>query len=69
MKLVPSERRKPMHNARNMRNIKTLEESIIMVKGVNLQRKNGTRHSDSESRDEGLCNELKVWKTTSISKA
>ena len=60
-KLVPSARNKPMHNARNMSNIKTLRECLLKEKGVKLQRKNGTRLSDDESRDEGLYNDLKVW--------
>ena len=54
-----------MHNARNMRKIKTLEECLLKEKGDKLQRKNGTRLSDDESRDEGLCNEIKAWKLTS----
>ena len=37
-KLVPSVRNKPMHNVRNMSKIKTLEEIILKVKGVKLQR-------------------------------
>ena len=51
-----------MHNARNMSKVKTLGERLLKVKGVNLQRKNGTRMSDDENRDEGLYNELKAWK-------
>ena len=56
-KLVPS--------ARNMSKIKTLGERLLKEKGVKLQKKNDTRLSDDESRDEGLYNELKVWKPTS----
>ena len=61
-KLVPSARNKPMHNEKNMSRIKTLRECILKVKGVKLQRKNDTRLSDDENKDEGLYNELKVWK-------
>ena len=61
-KLVPSARNKPMHNARNMSRIKTLGGSLLKVKGVKLQRPNGTRLSDDWSKDEGLYNELKAWK-------
>ena len=66
-KLVPSARNRPKHNARNMSRIKTLRESILKEKGVKLQRQNGTRLSDDESRDEGLYKKLKVWKPTSSS--
>ena len=59
-KLVPSARNKPMHNARNMSKIKTLRESPLKVKGVKFQRKNDTRISDDENKDEGLYNELKA---------
>ena len=59
-KLVPSARNKPMHNARNMSRIKTLGESLLKVKGVKLQRKNDTRLSDDENKDEVLYNYLKV---------
>ena len=59
-KLVPSVRNKPMHNARNMSKIETLGESLLNVKGVNLQRKIDTRLSNDENKDEGLYNELKV---------
>ena len=68
-KLVPSARKKPMHNGRNMiSRIKTLGERLLKVKGVKLQRKNDTRLSDNEKKDEGLYNELKVWKPASGSK-
>ena len=66
-KLVPSTRNKPMHNARNMSRIKTLGEHLLKVKGVKLQRKNDTRLSDDENKDEGLYNELKAWKLASSS--
>ena len=61
MKLVPSARNKPEHNARNMSKIKTLGECILKEKGVKLQRKNDTKMSDDERRDEGLYNDLYVW--------
>ena len=64
-KLVPSARNKPMHNARNMRKLKTLGECLLKVKGVKLQRKKDTRLSDDERKDEGLYNELKAWKPAS----
>ena len=64
-KLVPSARNKPMHNARNMSKIKTLEEFLLKVKGVKLQRKNDTRLGDDENKYEGLYNELKAWNMTS----
>ena len=64
-KLVPSARNKPMHNERNISNIKTLGESLLKVKGVKLQRKIDTRLSDYENKDEGLYNELKAWKPAS----
>ena len=64
-KLVPSARNKPMHNERNMSKVKTLGECIHKVKGVKFQRKNYTRLSDNENKDEGLYNELKAWKPTS----
>ena len=54
-----------MHNVRNMSRIKTLGESLLKVKGVKLQRKNDTRLSDNENKDEGLYNELKAWKPAS----
>ena len=56
-----------MHNARNMRKIKKLGECLLKVKGVKLQRQDDTRLSDNENRDEGLYNELKVWKPISVS--
>ena len=64
-KLVPSARNRPKHNARNMKNIKILRERLLKLKGVKLQRKNGTRLSNNESRDEGLFNEIKYWKPAS----
>ena len=64
-KLVPSTRNKPMNNVRNMSKIKTMEECLLKVKGVKLQRKTDTRLSNDENKDEGLYNELKVWKSTS----
>ena len=42
MKLVPSARKKPMHNERKVRNIRTLRECLLKVKGVKLKRKNDT---------------------------
>ena len=56
-----------MHNAMNMSKIKTLGERLLKEKGAKLQRKNCTRLSDDESRDEGLYNELKSWKPTLVS--
>ena len=64
-KLVPSANNKPMHNARKMSRIKKLGERLLKVKGVKLQRKNDTRLSDDENKDEGLYNELKAWKPAS----
>ena len=64
-KLVPSARNKPMHNARKASKIKTLGESLLKVKGVNLQRKKDTRLTKDENKDEGLYNELKAWKPAS----
>ena len=61
-KLVLSKRNTPMHNERNTSRIKTLGEILLKIKGVKLQRKNDTRLSDDESKDEGLYNELKAWK-------
>ena len=58
-----------MYNAMNMSNIKTLMERLLKEKGVKLQRRNDTRLSDDDNRDEGLYNELKSWKPTSVSKA
>ena len=54
-----------MHNARNKSKVKTLEEHILKVKGVNLQRKNDTRLNNDENKDEGLYNKLKAWKSAS----
>ena len=68
-KLVPNARNKPMHNARKVSKIRTLRERLLKVKGVKLQRKNGTKLRDGESRDEGLYNELKMWKPISCSYA
>ena len=62
VKLVPSARNKPMHNARNMSEEKTLGECLLKIKGVKLQRQNNTRLSNDESKDKGLYNELKAWK-------
>ena len=67
VKLVPSARNKTMHNAWNMSRIKTLREHLLKVKGVKLQRKNNTRISDDEKKDEGLENELEAWKPASSS--
>ena len=49
-----------MHNARNMSKIKTFGECLLKVKGVKLQRKNDTRLSNDENKDERLYNKLKV---------
>ena len=68
-KQVPSARNKPMHNTRNMSKIRTLGECILKVKGVKLQNQNDTRLSNDKNKDEGLYNELKVWKLESVSKA
>ena len=68
-KLVPSMRNKPMHNARNKSKVNTLSECLLEVKGVKLQRKNDTRLSNDENKDEGLYNEIKSWKPASGSKA
>ena len=65
MKLVPSGRKKPMHNARKASKIRTLRECLLKVNGVKLQKQKYTRLSDDESKDEGLHNELKAWKPTS----
>ena len=65
VKLIPSARNKPMHNARNKRKVKTLGECLLKVKGVNLYWKNDTKICGDESRDEGLYNELKAWKPAS----
>ena len=66
-KLVPNARNKPMHNARKESNIRTLGEHLLKVKGVKLQRQDGTRLSDDENINEGLYNELKAWKLASRS--
>ena len=68
-KLIPSSRNKPMNNARKESKIRTLGERLLKVKGVKLQRKNDTRLSDDENKDECLYNELKAWKPSSGSKA
>ena len=68
-KLVPSARNKPMHNARNKSKVKTLQEHLLKVKAVKLQRKNYTRLSDDENKYEGLYNEIKAWNPTLGSKA
>ena len=65
VKLVSSARNKPIHNARKVIKIRTLGEGLLGVKGVKLQRKNDTRLSGDENKDEGLSNELKVWKPAS----
>ena len=49
--------------------IKTLEEHLLKVKHVKLQRKNDPRLSNDENKDEDLYNNLNVWKSTSGSKA
>ena len=56
-----------MHNARKVSKIRTLKERLLEVKGVKLQRKNDTRLSDDENKDDGLYNELKAWKLASSS--
>ena len=58
-----------MHNERKVIKIRTLEERLLRVKGVKLQRQNDTRLSDDENKDEGLYNELKAWKPGLGSKA
>ena len=58
-----------MHNARNMSRINTLEEHFLKVKGVKFQRKNDTRLSGDENKDEGLYNKIKAWKPALGSKA
>ena len=65
VKLVPSTRNRPMHNARKVSKIRTLGEHILKVKGVKLQRQNDTRLSDDEKKDEGLYKELKAWNLAS----
>ena len=54
-----------MHNARNKSKVKMLGEHLLKVKVVKLQRKNDTRLSDNEKKDEGLYNEIKAWKPIS----
>ena len=54
-----------MHNARKVIKIRTLGEHLLMVKGVKLKRKNYTRISNDEIKDEGLYNELKAWNPAS----
>ena len=56
-----------MHNSRNMRNLKTLRERLLKIKGVKFQRKNDTRLNNDENKYGGLYNELKVWKPASSS--
>ena len=56
-----------MHNARNMSRIKALREFLLKVKAIKLQRKNDTRLSNDENKDDGLYNELKAWKPASCS--
>ena len=68
-KLVPSTRKKPMHNASKEGKIRTLGEHLLQVKGVKLQTQNDKMLSDNENKDEGLYNELKAWKLASCSKA
>ena len=60
VKLVPSARNKPMHNAGKVSKIRTLGEFLLKEKGVKLQRQNDTRLSGDENKDEGLYNELKA---------
>ena len=69
VKLVPSTRNKPMHNARKSSKISTIGECPLKVQGVKLQRPNDTRLRDNENKDEGLYNEIKAWKPTSGSQA
>ena len=52
-KLVPSTRKKPMHNARKVSKIRTLGECLLKVNGVKIQRQNDTRLSDDEKKYEG----------------
>ena len=56
-KLVPSARKKPMHNARKASKTRTIGERLLK-----LQRKNYTRLSNDENKDEGLYNKIKAWK-------
>ena len=65
MKLVPSARNRNLLNPRKVSKIRTLGECLLRVKGVKLQRKNDTRLSNDENKDEGLYNELKSWNLTS----
>ena len=58
-----------MHNARKVSKIRTLGERLLRAKGVKLQRKNDTRLSNDENKDEDLYKELKAWKPSSGSKA
>ena len=58
-----------MHNARNKSKVKTLRECLLKVKRVKLKRQNDTGLSNNENKDEGLYNELKVWKSASGQKA
>ena len=60
VKLVPSARNRPMHNARKVSKIRTLREHLLKVKGVKLQRQNDTRLSNDENKYESLYNELKA---------
>ena len=64
-KKVPSARNKPMHNARNMSKVKTLGECLLKVKCVKLQRKNDTRLTDDQNKDEGLYKKQKALKSAS----
>ena len=54
-----------MNNATKVSKIRTLGERPLKVKGVKLQMQNDTRLSDDEKKDEGLYNEIKVWKPAS----
>ena len=54
VKLVPSARNKPMHNARKVSKIRALGERLLRVKGAKFQRQNDTRLSDDDNKDEGL---------------
>ena len=64
-KLVPSARNRPMHNARNMSKVKTLRKCLLKLKGVKLQMQDGIGLSDDDNIDEGLYNEIRVWKLRS----
>ena len=48
-----------------MSRIKTLGERLLKEKGVKLQRKDDTKLSNNERREEGLYNELIAWKEAS----